>query len=107
MNSRIGIKRRQILFTCAAAAVAIVGSRAAPIFAADAKPQAARGADTEGWITLFDGKSLDGWHKNPQKIGHGTGGQWTIEEGGVLAGEQDPPGSGNGGIMLTDQKFGD
>jgi hypothetical protein len=68
-------------------------------------PQAARAA--EDWITLFDGKTLKGWHTNPEKIGHGTGGIWTVEEGGVLAGEQDPPGSGNGGILLTDRKFGD
>ena len=27
------------------------------------------------WIKLFDGKTLDGWHKNPQRIGHGTGGK--------------------------------
>lgn len=59
------------------------------------------------WITLFDGKSLKGWHTNPDKIGHGTGGKWTVEADGVLAGEQDPPGSGNGGILLTDRKFGD
>lgn len=58
----------------------------------------------EGWITLFDGKTLDGWHKNPQKIGHGTGGQWTVEDG-AITGQQDPPGSGNGGILLTDKKF--
>lgn len=58
----------------------------------------------EGWITLFDGKSLAGWHKNPQKIGHGTGGEWTVEDG-AITGQQDPPGSGNGGILLTDQKF--
>ena len=31
------------------------------------------------WITLFDGKTLTGWHKNPQKIGHGTGGEWKVE----------------------------
>jgi hypothetical protein len=68
-----------------------------------AEPQA--GAD--GWIVLFDGKTLSGWHKNPEKIGHGTGGHWSVEPGGVLAGEQDPPGSGNGGILLTDRKFGD
>jgi hypothetical protein len=67
-----------------------------------AEPQ----ADADGWIVLFDGKSLDGWHKNPEKIGHGTGGHWSVEPGGVLAGEQDPPGSGNGGILLTDRKFG-
>jgi hypothetical protein len=61
-------------------------------------------AAEEGWIELFDGKTLDGWHKNPQKIGHGTGGQWTVEDG-AITGQQDPPGSGNGGILLTDRKF--
>jgi len=64
----------------------------------------ARGDD--GWITLFDGKTLNGWHKNPQRIGHGTGGRWYVEDG-TIVGEQDPPGSGNGGILLTDRKFGD
>lgn len=58
------------------------------------------------WIELFDGRTLDGWHTNPKPIGHGTGGHWAVEEG-VLTGEQDPPGSGNGGILLTDRKFGD
>jgi hypothetical protein len=56
--------------------------------------------------TLFDGKSLKGWHKPPKRISHGTGGNWTVEHG-VLVGEQDPPGSGNGGILLSDEKFGD
>jgi hypothetical protein len=28
-------------------------------------------------------------------------------EQGTITGEQDPPGSGNGGILLTDRKFGD
>lgn len=65
----------------------------------------ARAAE-EKWITLFDGKTLTGWHKNPKRIGHGTGGSWVVEDG-VIAGEQDPPGSGNGGILLTDRKFGD
>ncbi|MFO0817911.1 MAG: DUF1080 domain-containing protein [Pirellulales bacterium] len=58
------------------------------------------------WIELFDGKTLKGWHKNPERIGHGTGGIWQVEEG-VITGEQDPPGSGNGGILLTDRKFAD
>jgi hypothetical protein len=61
-------------------------------------------AAEEGWITLFDGTSLAGWHKNPMKIGHGTGGEWTVEDG-AITGQQDPPGSGNGGILLTDKKF--
>ena len=63
-------------------------------------------ADDDGWITLFDGKTLARWHKNPQRIGHGTGGRWQVEDG-AIAGEQDPPGSGNGGILLTDKKFGE
>ena len=58
------------------------------------------------WIKLFDGKTLNGWHKNPQRIGHGTGGKWYVEKGSIV-GEQDPPGSGNGGILLSDRKFGD
>ena len=63
-------------------------------------------AKEEGFIDLFDGKTLKGWHKNPQRIGHGTGGVWKAEDG-CITGEQDPPGSGNGGILLTDAKFGD
>ncbi|MFT7643140.1 MAG: hypothetical protein ACI9G1_004905 [Pirellulaceae bacterium] len=61
-------------------------------------------AKKDEWIELFDGKTLDGWHKNPQRIGHGTGGVWRAEDGSIT-GEQDPPGSGNGGILLTDRKF--
>src|SRR5437867_2986720 len=73
---------------------------------------AVRASDTEepklepGFRWIFDGKTLKGWHKNPEKIGHGTGGHWFAEDG-AIAGEQDPPGSGNGGILLTDEKFRD
>ena len=70
--------------------------------AADAKLE----KNDVGFTAIFDGKTLNGWHKNPERIGHGTGGLWTVEDG-VIAGEQDPPGSGNGGILLTDEKFGD
>lgn len=82
--------RRTFLRTCALAGVAL----SVPARAASASQ------------TLFDGQSLKGWHKPPNKISHGTGGHWTVQ-GGVLVGEQDPPGSGNGGIFLTDEKFGD
>jgi len=61
-------------------------------------------APKRGWIELFNGKDLAGWHINPEKIGHGTGGNWRVEQG-AITGEQDPPGSGNGGILLTDRKF--
>ena len=56
--------------------------------------------------SLFNGRDLQGWHTNSEKIGHGTGGLWRVEEGAIV-GEQDPPGSGNGGILLTDRTFGD
>ncbi len=56
--------------------------------------------------TLFDGQSLKGWHKPAKKISHGTGGDWTVKDG-VLVGQQDPPDSGNGGMLLSDEKFGD
>ncbi|MDD3725018.1 MAG: DUF1080 domain-containing protein [Bacteroidales bacterium] len=57
-------------------------------------------------VRLFNGGDLSGWHTNRQKIGHGTGGRWQVEDG-VVTGEQDPPGSGNGGILMTDRKYGD
>jgi hypothetical protein len=78
---------------------------AAPALALPAFAKA-KAKDDEAWIDLFDGKSLNGWHKNPERIGHGTGGIWTVEDG-VISGEQDPPGSGNGGILLSDRQFGD
>ena len=59
-----------------------------------------------GFQPLFNGKDLSGWHKNPMKIGHGTGGHWAAEDG-EITGENDPPGSGNGGILLSDRQFGD
>ena len=40
----------------------------------------------KGWIELFDGKTLEGWHINPEKIGHGTGGQWEVENLNPLEG---------------------
>ncbi len=61
----------------------------------------------DGWISLFDGKSLDGWHISA-KTGHSrpsknkTGGKWFIQDG-AIHGSQDIP--GNGGIIITDRKF--
>ncbi|MEO8497070.1 MAG: DUF1080 domain-containing protein [Planctomycetota bacterium] len=91
--------RRDFLKTTAAASAgAALLNMQRPVVSAE--------PDDAKWTSLFDGTSLGGWHKNPQKIGHGTGGSWRAEDG-VITGEQDPPGSGNGGILLTDEKFGD
>lgn len=67
---------------------------------------ACAGRESAAGRPLFDGSTLAGWHKNPQRIGHGTGGRWFVEDG-AICGEQDPPGSGNGGVLLTDETFGD
>ena len=96
-------RRNFIKQTGAAAATLTLASQFAPrAWAAVSQDK----TDKDGWKLLFDGKTLKGWHKNPTKIGHGTGGRWTVEDS-AITGEQDPPGSGNGGILLTDEKFGD
>lgn len=61
------------------------------------------------WQSIFDGKTLHGWHVSA-KTGHSaaskhqTGGKWVVEDGAII-GTQDIP--GNGGIVLTDEHFGD
>jgi hypothetical protein len=97
------VTRRQMLAASAGVAggLCLGGQASLAAVAREPKP------DGDGWIELFDGRTLAGWHKNPKKIVHGTGGDWHVEAGGVLAGQQDPPGSGNGGVLLTDRKFGD
>ena len=62
-----------------------------------------------GFETIFDGKSLKGWHVSAQTglsgaSMHKSGGKWVIQEGAIV-GSQDIP--GNGGIILTDRQFGD
>ena len=57
----------------------------------------------EGFVSIFDGKTLDGWHISSQ-TGHGSGGQWVVEEAAIV-GSQDKP--GNGGIVITDKHYGD
>jgi len=65
--------------------------------------------DDKGFKSIFDGKSLDGWHTSAQ-TGHSraskntSGGRWVVKNG-AITGSQDIP--GNGGIVLTDRKYGD
>lgn len=61
------------------------------------------------WISIFDGKTMKGWHIS-SKTGHSrasknqTGGKWEIVDGAII-GSQDIP--GNGGIIITDEKYSD
>jgi len=66
-------------------------------------------ADPDGFRSIFDGQSLRGWHVSAQTghsraSGNKTGGRWFVEDGALL-GTQDIP--GNGGIIVTDEQFGD
>jgi hypothetical protein len=77
-----------------------------------------------GFHPLFDGKTIAGWHPMPRAQGSippkgkksASGdpyyeralkscGRWTVQDG-VLIGEQDPPGSGFGGYLVSDEAFG-
>src|SRR4029079_6692285 len=70
------------------------------------------GADAQtkdaGFVPLFDGKTLKGWHVSG-KTGHSrasknqTGGRWVVENGAIV-GSQDIP--GNGGNVITDKPYG-
>jgi hypothetical protein len=90
MLNRPSPSRRSLLRSAAAVAAA---SLAAPYVITPSRVFAADPAGADGYIPLFDGKTLNGWHKNPQKIGHGTGGKWDVKEG-AITGEPDPPNSG-------------
>ena len=62
-----------------------------------------------GFTPLFDGKTLAGWHVSAQTghsraSGNTSGGKWVVEDGAIV-GSQDIP--GNGGIIITDEAFGD
>jgi len=65
--------------------------------------------DETGFVSIFDGKSLAGWHVSAKTghsgtSGHKSGGRWVVEDGAIV-GSQDIP--GNGGIVITDAKYGD
>lgn len=64
-------------------------------------------ATTGEWKSLFNGKDLDGWHRQKERGQHGTGGNWGVTDDALLFGEQGPPGSGNGGFLLSDETFGE
>ena len=61
----------------------------------------------DGYVSIFDGKSLKGWHVSG-KSGHSSkskqksGGKWTVTDG-YITGTQDEP--GNGGLIITDKKY--
>ncbi len=57
----------------------------------------------DGFRSLFNGQNLAGWHISLTNH-HGDTKEWRVFEG-ALIGKQDR--EGNGGILLTDESFGD
>ncbi|HTE26528.1 3-keto-disaccharide hydrolase [Flavitalea sp.] len=55
----------------------------------------------DGWVLLFDGKSMDGWQKSNGQPFNGKG--WIVENG-VLSTDTV---SGHGGDIITTKEFGD
>ena len=87
-------------------------------------------AEDDGFVPLFDGVSLAGWRAAPRVYGTVYPGgpsllehfdalgldrpvepekhpaRWFVEDG-ILVGEQDAPGSGYGGYLVSEQAYGD
>jgi hypothetical protein len=66
-------------------------------------------AESDEFVPLFDGKTLDGWHVSAltghsRASNHQSGGRWVVQDGAIV-GSQDIP--GNGGIIITNERFGD
>lgn len=86
---------------CAALLLSILTLTLTAAAVSAAEPAPGRTDDT-GFVAIFDGTTLDGWHVS-SKTGHGSGGRWVVEDG-AITGSQDKP--GNGGIIITDKKYG-
>ncbi|MFC2123519.1 DUF1080 domain-containing protein [Bacteroidota bacterium] len=123
MNNRI-IKRRDFLKKSVA-----VGSCLLPLHYSINENRSSVACNhespPEGFISLFDGKTLNGWHaehrlptppfpggpepdknSNWYKKALKSKGKYSVENG-IIAGGQDPPGSGLGGYLVSDDEFGD
>lgn len=108
-------------YLCLASALAVT-----PLAAAPAGAKAADGA----FRPLFDGKTLKGWRAIPRVAGNSWPGgpsvaelrkargvaapvepekhpaHWSVKDG-VIVGEQEFPGAGYGGYLITEQTYGD
>ncbi|MBL4766454.1 MAG: DUF1080 domain-containing protein [Rhodobacteraceae bacterium] len=100
--------------------------RGGPIKLKKSESSSAPKSPPEGFRSLFDGKTLDGWKAFARlPVPHHPGaefkwrlegdaleaakkntGRWTIEDGAIVGG-QDPPGSGKGAYLVSEETFGD
>jgi hypothetical protein len=64
--------------------------------ASQCSPKASSSTGSGKWVTLFDGKSLSGWHALP-------GGEWKIEDGAVVGRSKKE--DARHGLLVTDRKY--
>ncbi len=62
------------------------------------------GPSEPGFVSIFDGKTLEGWKPHDGLPEDNIGGRWEVIDG-AIAGEQDPP--GKGGLFTTTRKYRD
>lgn len=78
----------------------------APIAKAKAGEKGATGKKAgkkeKGFVSLFDGKTTDGWWRQDKVPKFHVGGKWEVVDG-VLVGQQDPP--GKGGFFATKEQY--
>jgi hypothetical protein len=99
--------RRLVFFTASLAAFAALFVHSSSAREDKEKPK----DKEEGFVSIFDGKSLKGWkisaesgHSSASK--HKSGGKWYVDEKEkCICGTQDI--KGNGGIIITEEKYGD
>ncbi len=58
----------------------------------------------EGFVPIFDGKTLQGWKRHEGLPEDNIGGRWQVIDG-AIAGDQDPP--GRGGLFITTHEYRD
>ena len=58
----------------------------------------------DGFVSLFDGATLNGWSRKPRDLKHPSLGKWEVKDGAIIGG-QDVPGLGS--YLVSDETFGD
>lgn len=73
-----------------------------PLFISCSNPRSMDGMPLDGFTSLFDGKTLDGWRKLTEYSG--DDGKWEVVDG-TIAGDQYP--EGKGGLLVTEKTYKD
>jgi len=93
-----------ISWRCHLLALLAMGIISASVQAAESSAAAKPAASEEGFVSLFDGKTLEGWWPHTGVPTFHVGGKWEVVDG-IMVGQQDPP--DKGGFLATKGKYGD